>query len=98
MVESQRGHRHRAWWSSTQEHRNDTDGCGALVPTCATRRLVVSPAQLGGTRREAHLPSDHSIIEAEPARKHSTQQCPLMIRRLSGMNRSTFSGESTRPV
>ncbi|HKS50698.1 MAG TPA: hypothetical protein VJS67_02380, partial [Pseudonocardiaceae bacterium] len=26
MVESQRGHRHRAWWSSTQEHRNDTDG------------------------------------------------------------------------
>src|SRR2546430_11142139 len=29
MVESQRGHRHRAWWSSTQEHRNDTDG-----PTC----------------------------------------------------------------
>jgi|SRR2546421_5928906 len=24
MVESQRGHRHRAWWSSTQEHRNDT--------------------------------------------------------------------------
>jgi hypothetical protein len=24
MVESQRGHRHAAWWSSTQEHRNDT--------------------------------------------------------------------------
>ena len=25
---------------------------GALVPACATRRLVISPAQLGGTRRE----------------------------------------------
>jgi hypothetical protein len=33
MIESQRGHRRPAWWSSTQEHRNDTDhGGGPLVP------------------------------------------------------------------
>ena len=43
----------------------------------------------------SHLPSDHSIIEAEPARKHSTQHCPLQSG--STPTRLVAAGKPTRP-
>ena len=42
-------------------------GGGALVPACATRRLVISPVQPGGTRREV-LGSD-GLLGRESARE-----------------------------